>query len=141
MTEPFLDPWNEAHAKAEVRLRIELIAWLTTVTPEGQPQSTPVWFWWDGGTFLLYSQPNAPKLANLAANPRVSLHLGDDGWGGDVVAFEGTAELADGPPADEVGEYIEKYRERIEGYDWTPASFASDYSQAIRITPTRARIW
>ena len=43
---------------------------------EGQPQSTPVWFWWDGDTFLVYSRPAAKKLRQ----PRdptlvVALHL------------------------------------------------------------------
>ena len=36
------------------RLSADLIVWLTTVDASGQPQSTPVWFWWDGSTFLIY---------------------------------------------------------------------------------------
>jgi PPOX class probable F420-dependent enzyme len=70
------------HARAEERLRSELIAWLTTVTLEGQPQSTPVWFHWDGERFLLYSRPGKPKLRYIAENPRVGLHLEGDGQGG-----------------------------------------------------------
>lgn len=137
-----IDRSNPEHVQAEERLRAELIAWLTSIGADGQPQSTPVWFHWDGEAFLVYSKPEAKKLENLAANPRVSLHLGDDGVGGAVVTFEGTAEvLAAAPAADTVPEYIEKYRERVDSYGWTPASFASEYSTAIRVTPTRARIW
>jgi Pyridoxamine 5'-phosphate oxidase len=36
------------HAAALERLRTDLILWLTTVRPGGQPQSTPVWFHFDG---------------------------------------------------------------------------------------------
>jgi PPOX class probable F420-dependent enzyme len=74
-----LDLSQEAHAHADRRLRSEQVAWLTTVRADGQPQSTPVWFLWDGETFLLYSQPGAQKVRNVTANPKVSLHLGDDG--------------------------------------------------------------
>jgi hypothetical protein len=31
---------------ADGRLKSEPMIWLTTVTPSGQPQSTPVWFLW-----------------------------------------------------------------------------------------------
>jgi hypothetical protein len=58
------------------------------------------------------------------------------------VIFEGTAEPAvDSPPADGVPEYIEKYQALIDSYGWTPSSFAADYSIAVRVAPTRARIW
>src|SRR5665811_1859072 len=33
-------------------LREGLVVWLTTVTP-GQPQTSPVWYHWDGHTFLI----------------------------------------------------------------------------------------
>ncbi len=31
-------------------------------------------------------------------------------------------------------------RDLVEGFGWTPAGFAADYSVAIRVTPTRVRI-
>ena len=137
-----LDPADPKHAAASERLRSEVIVWLTTVDGTGQPQSTPVWFWWDGGGFLVYSRPKAKKLLNIDGNPRVSLHLEGNRVGGDNVILEGAAErLNDAPPADQSHEYIEKYRQRIESYGWTPESFAADYSVALRITPSRARIW
>lgn len=137
-----LDPSDSAHAAAEERLRSDIIVWLTTVRADGQPQSTPVWFLWEDGTFLIYSRPGMPKLENIEANPKVSLHLRGTETGGDIVTFDGTAELLkDGPPADQVPEYVSKYREEMEGYSWTPAKFAELYSEPIRVTPTEARIW
>jgi PPOX class probable F420-dependent enzyme len=137
-----LDEDDPKHVRARERLRAELIAWLTTVGSDGQPQSTPVWFHWDGNGFLLYSRAGTAKLRNIAANPSVALHLEGNRVGGDNVIFEGQATLSgDAPPADRVPEYIEKYGPRIEQYGWTPEGFAKDYSQPIRITPTRLRIW
>jgi PPOX class probable F420-dependent enzyme len=136
-----LDPSKLAHARAERRLRTEPIAWLTTVRADGQAQSSPVWFLWDGQTFLLYSQPGAGKVRNLAANPKVSLHLGD-GDGGDIVTVEGTATLDAGAPrADHHQDYMAKYQEAIAALGQEPGPFARTYSTAIRVRPTRLRAW
>jgi PPOX class probable F420-dependent enzyme len=137
-----LDPSKPAHADADRRLRSEPIVWLTTVRADGQAQSTPVWFLWDGDSFLLYSQPGAQKVRNLAAHPKVSLHLNDDGTGGDVVTFEGAASLEpDNPRADRVEGYLAKYQAAIEALGYEPGPFARTYATAIRVRPTRVRVW
>jgi PPOX class probable F420-dependent enzyme len=137
-----LDPSKPAHARAGQRLASEPIAWLTTVRADGQAQSSPVWFLWDGGTFLVFSQPGAQKVRNLAANPRVALHLGDDGAGGDIVTVEGTAAVEpDSPRADRVEAYMAKYQAAVEALGYEPGPFARTYSTAIRIRPTRVRAW
>jgi PPOX class probable F420-dependent enzyme len=137
-----LNQQEPAHAAAAGRLRAEPIIWLTTVASSGQPQSTPVWFLWDAGEFLIYGAANGPKVRNIESNPRVSLHLEGNGRGGANVIFEGTARIdLGGPRADAVPAYLEKYLELIDSYGWTPGSFADDYPHVIRVVPTRARIW
>ena len=137
-----LDPSKEAHAQADRRLRSERVAWLTTVRADGQAQSTPVWFLWDGDTFLLYSQPDAQKVRNVASNPKVSLHLSDDGAGDDVVTFEGAAAVEpETARADRVEAYLAKYQAAIAALGYEPGPFARTYSTAIRVRPTRARVW
>jgi PPOX class probable F420-dependent enzyme len=131
-----------AHAAAAARLQAEAIIWLTTAASSGQPQSTPVWFLWDAGEFLIYGAARGPKIRNIESNPRVSVHLEGNGKGGANVIFEGNARIdSDGPRADAVPAYIEKYREFIDSFGWTPESFADDYPHVIRVVPTRARIW
>lgn len=50
---------TEAGSRADRRLREEEeVAWLTTVRADGQPQSVPAWFLWDGETFIVYSRPD-----------------------------------------------------------------------------------
>jgi PPOX class probable F420-dependent enzyme len=138
---PFLDPDNPEHAAVDRRLRTEIALWLTTVTPDGQPQSTPIWFVWDGDTILFYSQPGRPKLANIAANPKVSLHLVGDAEAEDVVTFEGVAALDPSAPSSNViPGFVERYRGLIARFGWSPAGMAADYSVAVRVTPTRIRV-
>jgi PPOX class probable F420-dependent enzyme len=137
-----LDPEKPAHAAANARLASEPIMWLTTVNGAGQPQSTPIWFLWDGAEFLIYGSADGPKTRHIEANPLVSLHLEGNGTGGGNVIFEGRARLDPaGQPADAVPGYVAKYRERIESYGWTLESFVRDYPHVIKVTPTRVRIW
>jgi PPOX class probable F420-dependent enzyme len=123
--------------RAARRLQEEGLAWLVTVSPAGQPQPSRVWFLWDGETVLLYSRPDTPKLRNIAANPRVALHLDGDDLGGDLVILHGTAHTVDGPAADDAPDYVDKYEARMARNGWSPADFAALYSVPLRIEPTR----
>lgn len=128
--------------RVEERLRTEEVIWLTTVRRDGQPQPVPVWFLWEGETFLIYSQPDRQKLRNIARNPRVALNLNSDAHGGGVVRIERRAGILEGfPPATEVPEYLEKYREPISRIGYDPEGFARDYSVAVRVTPDRWQSW
>jgi PPOX class probable F420-dependent enzyme len=132
----------EASAALAERLGTESVAWITTVAADGQPQSSPVWFWWDGSEFLVYAQPRSWKVRNIRANPKVSLHLNSDREGGQVATFEGSARICEGrPPAHEVDAYLAKYREGIAGIGMTPEQMGAEYPTALRITPARIRVY
>lgn len=127
---------------ARPRLETEIIGWLTTVSPAGRPQPSPVWFLLTDDEILIYSRPNTAKLRNIAANPTVSLHLDGDGMGGGIVILNGVGRVvADEPPSDKVPAYGEKYNAAIARNSWSPSSFAADYSVAIRISVSSARVW
>jgi PPOX class probable F420-dependent enzyme len=133
---------EEAAAALAGRLRTESVAWITTVTPGGQPQSSPVWFLWEECEFLVYAQPRSWKVRNIRANPQVSLHLNSDTAGGQVVTFEGSARIAEGQPqAHEVAAYLAKYRAGIAAIGMTPQQLRAEYATALRITPTRVRVY
>jgi len=84
----------ETRPKVADRLDEEVVAWLTTVRPDGQPQSSIVWFLRDGDDLLIYSQENAGKLRNIAANPKVAFNLRSDEHGD--FDFEAEAETGTG---------------------------------------------
>ena len=110
-----------------------------TVNGRGAPQPSPVWFLWDDGSILLYSRPDTAKLRNIEGNPRVAMHLNDEGRGDDVVILSGRAAVSDDRPAHELPAYVDKYGGLIERNGWTPESFAADYAVPVRIRPTRLR--
>ena len=137
-----IDPATDKGARVDARLRDELVAWLVTVAADGTPVPTPVWFWWDGETILVYSQPAKPKLRHIATNPRVAVALRTDEIGDLLAVITGEAAVDEGaPPADQLPEYLEKYRASIARLGSEPGQFAAEYRVPIRISVTNLRAW
>jgi len=136
-----LDRSTTAGARASERLDTERIGWLTTTNPDGQPQSSPIWFLWTGDVVLLFSGIRAPRNENVAERPRVAFNLNSNVTGGDVVTMEGEAMVdLTHPAAYEVAAYVEKYRDLMAESGWTPESFSGDYPLPILVHPTRWRV-
>ena len=128
--------------KPHVRARLDeaVVIWLTTVTPDGQPQSSPVWFIVEGDELLVFSRANVPRIRNVSLNGHVALNLDTLDEGEEVLTMEAEARIdATAHPASEVSAYLAKYGARIAGHGWTTDSFALDYPISLRIRPTRLR--
>ncbi len=128
-------------AWAREHLERDVVAWLTTIAPDGRVQSSPISFLHDGADLFFYSQPNTPKLRNIARSPLVSFHLQSDPYGDHWLIVEGTAVIdATIPPLDVHERYRAKYEEPHAhwGLDFTQT--ALDFSVPIRIRPTRVRL-
>lgn len=122
---------------AQSRLKKDLVIWLVTCGRDGHPHAVPVWFLWDGKTFLIYSVPGL-KVRDIEGNPNVALHLNADPEGEDVIRVDGNARIdPKQPPAYKATSYVRKYRELIKGFNWTPKVFSEQYHVAIRVRPTR----
>ena len=124
------------------RLKREYFIWLITVGTNGAPQPRPVWFVWDGDSFVIYSQPTAHKLKHIQKNPQVTLHfntqdeLGENG----VFIFSGEAKVDENcPPAHGNRAYMKKYKEGIARLGATPEQFSGEYSVALRVKPAKLR--
>ena len=131
---------SDADRHALERLATDPIGWLATVTPDGQPQTFPIWFLWEDGEITIYSDHRAKRNQNIAANPRVSLHLNDNGRGGDVVIVEGEARIdPDGPAVMDNPAYLRKYGDWIRDFISSPEEMHAVYNVVVRIAPTRGR--
>lgn len=134
----FLDPNNERQAHVDERLRSDAVIWLNSVRPNGKPHAVVVWYLWDGSQFLIFSRPNNQKVRNLRQNPNVLLAIDNSKGGSDPITIEGTAELLNVKASELMNEaYIQKYLPHMQHMGWTAEVMAADYSQSIRITPTK----
>lgn len=133
-----LDLSKKREAHIAQRLRDDVIVWLTTVRPDGRPHAVAVWFLWDGETILIFSKPRQQKLVNIQHNPHVLLAVDNTRNGADPITIEGEATLLSPDEINVTAEpYVAKYAELIKGIGYAPEQMAADYSQPIRIVPTR----
>ena len=127
---------------ARRHLSTDVVGWLTSRSADGRLQSSPISFLWDGETVLFYSQPDTPKLRNIAADPSVSFHLSGDRYGDHALIFEGVACVDVAAQASNVHpSYRAKYRMPLSHWRMDEDKTATDFSVPIRIRPLRARAW
>ena len=120
----------------------EPIVWLSTVRPNGAPHVVPIWFWWDGEAVLVFSKPDAQKVRNLRERPAVMLALGEAENDFDIGMIEGEATLLDVPTGAVLpAAHLDKYRDQMAAIGLDPDTYATTYSQAIRIVPNRYLGW
>jgi PPOX class probable F420-dependent enzyme len=50
---------------------------LATIRPDGSPQSSVMWFSWDGSRLRMTHTKSRQKFANLGKEPRVALSIAD----------------------------------------------------------------
>jgi PPOX class probable F420-dependent enzyme len=127
-------------AAAREFLRAHHRAVLATSRSDGRPQLSPVTVTVDDeGRVLISTREAAIKTRNLRRDPRASLCVLNDGFFGDWVQAEGTAEIV---PLPEAMEILVSYYRSLAGEhpDWDDyrAAMERDRRVIVRITMTRA---
>jgi PPOX class probable F420-dependent enzyme len=129
------EPWN---------------ARIATVDGDGWPYVTPVWYEFDAATraFLVVGRERALWVAHIGREPRVALHIADDGHAQHTrVVVQGVAEVIEGPAAPaasaRIGALTERLSRRYLGPDGP--TYAGRTAQRPRvlivIRPARWRSW
>ncbi len=138
-----IDLNSEFGHKVENMLNIEQVIWFITTGADLTPQPRPVWFVWDGSSFLIFSQAQAHKVRHVSVHPRVALNFNTDETGdGTVISFSGSARIdLETPPAHENPGYMKKYGQGIKALKMTPQQFSQEYCVAIRVEPDGLRGW
>jgi nitroimidazol reductase NimA-like FMN-containing flavoprotein (pyridoxamine 5'-phosphate oxidase superfamily) len=111
--------------------------WIATTSPKGQPDATPVWFWWDGETVYFTCAAVARKARNIANQPEVVLLNGD---GADPIIIKGRAvRVSDRDELERVdAAYAEKYVAPTSGERAT--IFVAD-DHVYRVHPRLVTAW
>jgi PPOX class probable F420-dependent enzyme len=137
-----IDTTTEFGARVERKLHEEIGIWLVTVGSDGTPQPNPIWFVWDAGEILFYSQPNKAKLRHIERHPRVALHFEGGALSEEVIVFTGDARIVlDAPPVAAMPAYVQKYAEHITRIQMNVESFSASYSVAVRVRLAKVRGW
>ncbi|MFC4534271.1 PPOX class F420-dependent oxidoreductase [Sphaerisporangium dianthi] len=126
--------------KAREFLRNNHRAVMLTFHPDGRPQMSPVTVGVDAaGHAVVSTRETAAKIRNLRRDPKVTLCVMTDGFYGDWIQIEGTAEIVSLP---EAMEHLVDYYRDISGEhpDWDDyrAAMTRERRVIVRIDLTRA---
>ncbi|HEU5004109.1 MAG TPA: PPOX class F420-dependent oxidoreductase [Actinomycetota bacterium] len=104
-------------------------AHIATVGPKGEPQTTPVWFTWDGSQLMFSNTKGRQKFRNLSRDPRVAVSILDPDNPYRYLEIRGTATIED--DSDKV--LIQELGHKYTGTDYP--SPPEEQRVIIRITP------
>ncbi len=90
-------PAVEVPAEFHDLLASRALALVSTLGPGGAPQTTPVWFLFEGGRLRFSLVEGRQKLRNLRRDPRVSIVVVDPAEPTRYVELRGTVDLAPDP--------------------------------------------
>jgi PPOX class probable F420-dependent enzyme len=82
---------------------------LTTMMPDGQPQSSLVWVDYDGECARVNTTRQRQKGRNMAVNPKVSLLIVDPANTGRFIQIRGQAELVEEGAVDHLDRVTRRY--------------------------------
>jgi hypothetical protein len=112
---------------------VDANVWVASASPNGAVHLVPVSHTWNGSQVVLATGPKSRTVANVTANPRLRLALGETQ---DVVTID--ALLVEAVPTSEASAAV------AEGYaaqaGWDPRNDAGDYVYLV-LRPERIQVW
>ncbi|HEX8789765.1 MAG TPA: PPOX class F420-dependent oxidoreductase [Polyangiaceae bacterium] len=109
------------------------LAHLATVMPDGSPQVTPVWFFYENGKFIVNTARGRVKDKNMTKNARVALSIVDPDNGYAHVAVRGKIVNVTEQGADAS---IDALAKKYLGVDKYPGRKAGEVRVIYEIEPT-----
>lgn len=101
--------------KVQKILQSKSFAHLATLGSTGAPQSSPMWFQWDGGDYIKFTHTtNRKKYENIKKDPRVAISITDVDEPYTCAEFRGKVERIEEDPN---GEFFNVLAERY-GTPW-----------------------
>jgi PPOX class probable F420-dependent enzyme len=107
-----------------------LFAHLATIRPDGSPQSSVMWFAWDGEQVRFSHTRSRQKHRNLQHEPRISFHVQDPENPYRTLEIRGTVTSIE-PDVE-----AEFYRSLQQRYDFVTEVFDADVRIVIAVQPT-----
>ncbi|MFE7531363.1 PPOX class F420-dependent oxidoreductase [Kitasatospora sp. NPDC057542] len=123
----------ELSDRAKALLDDKSFAVVSTIQPDGSPQSSVVWVKRDGGDILFSTVQGRRKHLNLARDPRVSLLVNPPDNPYEYLEARGEVSLTTEGGRELIDELAAKYR-GVDNYTWDGPD---DVRVVVRLTPRK----
>jgi hypothetical protein len=108
------------------------LAHIATIGPKGEPQTSPVWFEWDGKHIKFSQTKNRQKYRNLQRDPRISLSLVDPNNPYHYIEIRGEVKRIE---EDEGNAFINSMAKKYMGQDVYPWHRPGDERVVVVVEP------
>ncbi len=106
-----------SNPKVQKILQSRSMAHLATMGPDGDPQSSPMWFLWDGEYIKFTHTTNRQKYRNIQHNPHVAVSITDPDDPYVYAEFRGTIERIEEDPSGAFYDTLAKHYNVPWGYN------------------------
>ena len=113
-------------------LQSTALAHIATIGPKGEPQSTPVWFGWDGQHILFSQTKGRQKYRNVKRNPAIALSIVDSSNPFRYLEVRGKVVAIDEDPNNQ---FIDSMAKKYMGQDKYPFHQSGDERVVVAVEP------
>jgi len=113
-------------------LESNALAHIATIGPKGEPQTSPVWFGWDGKHILFSQTKDRQKYRNLSRDPHIALSIVDPNDPYRYLEVRGTVEHID---EDENNKFIDSMAKKYINQDVYPFHQPGDERVIVVVKP------
>ena len=113
-------------------LQSKALAHIATIGPKGEPQSTPVWFGWDGQHILFSQTKGRQKYRNVKRNPAIALSIVDTSNPFRYLEVRGKVVAIDEDPNNQ---FIDSMAKKYMGQDKYPFHQPGDERVIVAVEP------
>lgn len=114
-------------------LEAPAIGFLATIGPAGEPQTSPVWYDWNGESILIAVLEETQKRKNIFRDPRVAFSIVDPANAGRYIEVRGTVSYV----LDRNDEYGDRLARKYLNLDHLPWTTPDVKRWILTIHPTR----
>lgn len=109
------------------------IAHVATISPAGNPRTSPMWYEWDGERVLLSHTKGRAKYREVLERPRIALSITDPDDPYRYIEIRGRVEVEDDPEKTLIHRLAKKYTGK-DRYEWDGPG---DERVIFKVTPER----
>jgi len=113
-----------------------VIVRVSTISPDGYPHTTPVWFLREGETLILFTGRETRKARNVRANAKGAIAIGGDPVGTPCYLMQGDFTVEDDPDHSATARITHHYESPDQAAEWL-SSWEGDDHVILRLTPHR----
>ena len=122
----------------DARMREAKNYWIATTRPNGHPHVAPTWAVWHDNRVYFDGSPETRRMRNLAANPRVAVHIED---GDHAVIVEGVVRAIDRPSPELGVQLAALYAAKYAALGYAPEADSWNEGGLYVVEPTLALAW